>query len=425
MLLPPQAKSANVAGGRGSRRLRFGLGLVALGLAAAIVAGLRAGKSMPAPPEGVSQRQFDLAARAYQQRYRREPDYFDVISWLAESEFALGEREQARRCFELIPSTHPRYGRAARLQQGEAAIHLHRAREAEQNFREFLQLEHEHPQRPPQEALHARQQLRHLLEVQLRFEERHELLREMTAAGEADAFETVAYCFPTLLLWNGRQTVTWLEQFLAQDPDDFALRVAHGRYLTSWGQLPEASAVLEKCCAEKPDDLPAQAALLEYWRAQNDWGAMEAVLEKLPPASDADPWLLSRLRGHFCNHLGQYEAALACFDRVLRTDPSCAECRLGQAQAWAGLERPNDRQRALHAANVLARIQNRLGWVQSGANAAQPLSEIAELCLAIDLVDHARIVMRLLERTSPNHAGLRRLRSRLPAAKPAGGTRAP
>jgi tetratricopeptide (TPR) repeat protein len=394
---------------------RFVLGscitvVLILGVVTGVVWSLRNRTKLP--PQGVSLREYQLAAKAFTRRYRTQPDHTDIVSWLAESAVAANDLDRALNCFAVIPSSHLKYGRFARLQQGEILLRLKRAATAEHQFREFLQLERVAPQSPPDHVDHALHQLRHILEVQLRFEERHTILSELISRKSADTFETLAFCFPTLFRWNGSQAQAWLEEFWQADAENFQIRVALARYRTGNGRLDEAHNLLDSCLAERPNDRHAVAALVALRHEEGDWDQMAQLLATVPP-EESDPWLLMRLRGHVLNHDGRFVAAAEQFRTALRIDPACAECYVGLADALAGQGQAEPQQSALATAQQLARIQNRLGWLDTEPDRLEVLLEVAQIARQIGLIDAARAITALVLRKSPYHAEASDLWARL------------
>jgi tetratricopeptide (TPR) repeat protein len=365
------------------------------------------------PPVGISLREYELATKAFERRYRQRPEHADVVSWLAETAVAENDLPRAAVCFDAIPTSHPRYGRSARLQQGQVLLKLKRAPAAEAQLRTFLELERADPQSPPEHVAHALSQLRHLLEVQLRFEERRPVLRELVVRRAADGFETIAFCFPTLLRWNGSQTQEWLAEFLHEDPDDFRLRFAQARYATGNGNLDTARSLINELAADRPDDRAVLAARAAIAYEAADWNELALVLEGVTTA-DTDPWLLHRLRGHWLNHERRFAEAVEQFLVALRLDPACAECHVGLAEAFGGLSQPERQREAADKARQLARIQNRLGRLDTEPDQLDALFEVAALSEEIGLAAEARTVAEYLLRLSPGHAKAKTLRARLP-----------
>jgi uncharacterized protein HemY len=354
-------------------------------------------------PEGVARHDYDSAAVSLERRGIRAPNRADVLHTIALNRLQAQDYSTVNACLAEIPSEHPLYGQTARLYQGQALVGLKRAAAAEQSLREYIDLAEQSGDADAEKLRTALDLLRYLLGFQLRFEERHNILRVMFALGSTETFETMAYAFPNLLRWNGPQAVSWLEEFWQKTPDDFNLRVALGRYRTGQGRLDEAEQVLKQCCDERPGNLRAHAALSACYQESGDWAAMQAVLERLPPSSDDDPWMLSRLRGHLCNQQGRYEEAIECFQGALKTDRANSEAYLGLAKAYGELGREEERRGALAKTRILARIQNRLGWVLYHPRDVEPLLEIASLAREIGLHKRANAIAKLVLKIDPDH----------------------
>jgi len=400
---------------------------VALVVLLAVLCGASAGgwyywRSLsPTLPEGVSQQEYDAAAEQFRRRYGDAPDRMDVLSWLGESAVQEGKFELAIACLREIPPEHPRYGCTSRHQQGLALLALNRAVEAEEQFREFLRLAESNPgiDIPPRMLADARDRLRFIYEVQLRFEERREVVETNVAAGFYDRFDLVKYCFPALLRWNGPQAVVWLENFYEEDPDDIAIRVALARYRTGQGKLQEAERILESCLTEQPENLRAIAALLENLREQGRWERMQTIAEGLPAPDVHHPWLLLRMRGHVANRNRDYQQAAECFRLVLKTDPANAESCQGLARALMGLGEQGRARKFLETARILGRIQNRTGKVQNAKDVQNAL-EVARLCEQIGLTEFAQRWAQWAVREAPNDPEPRRWLERLRGGRSSG-----
>lgn len=375
----------------------------------------------PELPAAISRADYDSAAREFERRYGRRADRFDTLSWLGDASFRNQKLKIAEACYAQIPVTHPRYGRQALYQRGQVLIHLHRAAEAETCLRAFLALERETPQSPIRHRVDATQRLRYLLETQLRFEERKQLIAGIVKSGQGDIHDVMFYSFPALLRWNGPQTVEKLEEFWKQDPDNLNLQIALARYRTGQGRLDEARELLEKCRRKAPDHPRVVAAELALGRESGtpeDWSRIGQRLETLPAPKAADPWLLLRIRGAWHNRQKEFSQAARCFQLALEGDPANPEAYLGLARAYNGLGQPKKRKRALEKSQVLARIQPRLVWTQSKTQDVQPFIEIAELCEQIELFERAILVARIARRYAPQNETARALVERLESAHP-------
>ncbi len=388
--------------------------LVALFLIAACVGAWWAWRRTTAPlPPGVTRAEFERAADEFAARYHRPPDGADVVNWLAESAVAAQRWQTALACFREIPADHPRYGLAARFQQAEVLLELDRAAEAEQQFRAVLDLD-----QPGADAderrLASREWLVYLLGVQLRFEDQQQVLADLVDRGEADAFHTLRYCFPTIFRWNGTLAAEELDEYLRAAPHDRGLRLAAAQYRAAAGRIYEAEQLSAACLAEAPHDRRALAVRLYVLHAASRWDELHRLLETTPPAAPADPGLRRLLRGHAAAHAGDRAAAIAAYRHVLEGDPASAE-------AWSGLARaataPDDaplRDDALRRARALARIQGRLGWSGRQPNDPAPLVEIAQLCAESGFPEFAALVATQAVHLDPDNAPAREVLASLP-----------
>jgi len=359
-------------------------------------------------PSGVSFREFELAREAFQLKYGHAADRFDALSWLAEWLLARQRPADAVACFEAIPTPQVKYGRLARHQQGRTLLELHRAVEAEQQFREFIALEQASPSINPEYLIDARQRLRHILEVELRFEERHQLLRGVIERNEDDAFESMAACFPSLLRWNGPAAIHWIEEFRAAGPRNSWVEVAYGRYQIRQGKLQEAHSILESVIREHPKDLWVSAALIDCLREQGELDKARLLIERLPPRSSNDPWLLLLLRGWFANQSGNPTDAMAAFEQVLQQDQTATEAWQGLVSATRLMGNAPRRIKALEMVSALGRIQDRLGRITRDSANPDSFLDIADLCAECDLIREGAVMARWAWRIAPDDDRVRR-----------------
>lgn len=387
------------------QRLRFVVFLVpAIAIGAVLWLRQGSGTDEHSLPEGVSSEAFDVAAREFEAAQGRRATFFDTLDWLGEREARNGSPALAEACFAAIPVDHPRYGRAARHQRGQVLLRLDRAVEAEREFRTFLDLELASRTRSDEEIVDAIRRLRYILEVELRFEERADLIRRLVESDAGNSYDTMFYCFPDLLFWNGTDAFGELREFHANDPDDPNLTIAHGRFLVARGQLAEGADVLRESAKRWPDDLRAVAGLLEYLDLAGETEALDDRLARLPPVSDEDPWLLLRLRGEYHNRIDEPEVAIDCFQRLLAEDPANNSARQGLAVSYRMTGRNDLRERVLTESSLLTKIQNLLGRGQTEESDADTFLAVARLAAEAGLVDRALYVARLARRLDPESA---------------------
>ncbi|MBA3313553.1 MAG: tetratricopeptide repeat protein [Planctomycetaceae bacterium] len=343
----------------------------------------------PNLPSGVTQARFDAAAQQFQELHGTGGSHVEIVLLIGELAVAEERLEEARACFQAIPSSDSRYGPAARLQQAQVALRLNRAREAEANFREFLALA---ARRTDTDSTHlnvARKWLAYILSVELRIEERQVVLAELHASGQADVYDSKQLYLPHLLIWPSPVGRRKLEAFLQQDAEDPMLLVAWGRYLTAEGKPEEARVLLSQLCRQDPKNLQCTAALLEAMYEQNDWDGFAKLYKSVLPYRDFEPWLLSRLRGQYALHQKDWEQAVLEFQHVLAADPADPGAHVGLAKAFAALGRDVERDRLLQQSAVLAKM--RVSLVGVNEQDAHAATALAEQCEEVGLETAARV----------------------------------
>ena len=368
---------------------------------------------VPPLPPGIERDEYRQTLSELRGQDDKFPTHEAVLCQLGEKAAGAGRWEAALGCFDQIPAHDPRYGHVTFYEKGQILIQLQRLAEAEANLREFLRLEQRAPQMLREYTVVTKQYLSYLLAVELRFEERQQLLTEMIQRGEAQTFEVLAWCFPTLLEWNSPHAAWRVEQAWQSDATNVRLGVALARYRIGQGRLPESREILARCLELSPQDRDAQAALLAYQFEQSAWNEMAPIIAALPPIQDSDPWLLLKMRGHFCEHQLQYPAAIDAYRRALKVDPASAESQLGLARALAATGAKDENQQALAVSQGLARIQNKLGWSVQNPDSVEPLVEIAQICEQIRLPEQSWLVTSVALRKAPDHKELLQLRARL------------
>jgi predicted Zn-dependent protease len=370
-----------------------------------LVAAIYYGRNQVEPklPAGITAQEYRRAREAFELKYRKGADQIDVLSWIAERRLASTDPADAIPCFAAIPTAQPKYGHMARYQQGQILLKLHRAVEAEQQFRELIAVEEAAPVLEPHLLINARENLRHILEVELRFEERHRLLMGVIERGEEDPFEAVVYGFPTVLRWNGPESVLWLEQFQAADPHSPWLEIALGRHRTSQGRLDEARPILERIYQEQPTNLWATAALLVCLQECGDRDQARELFAKLPPQSEDDPWQLLNVRGSFALQNGNADVALVAYEQMLRQVRTCIEAWQGLAQAAQLKNDVERRTKALRMVAGLGRIQNHLGKPIQNAGDPNAYLDVADLCDEYNLLSEGALMVRAAIHQSPQN----------------------
>jgi tetratricopeptide (TPR) repeat protein len=370
-------------------------------------------------PSVVTRAEYDRAQEAFELKYGRPANRLDVMSWLAEWNLSKQRPSEAIACFGEIPTSHPQYGRMARYQQGRTLLALDRAVEAEEQFRELISAEESAPAIEPRYLVDARQRLRHILEVELRFEERQQLLAGVIGRGEADHFELIVFCFPSQLRWNGDDAARWLEEFHRVNPSDRWLNIALGRYRTGQGKLEEARGLLEGIVRQSPSDLWATAALVACLRESDDADAADRLIEALPPQSPTDPWLLLLQRGSHAIERGRADDAARAYEQLLAQDRTNTEAWLKTATISRMQGNVEKQQRAVAVAAGLSRIQNHIAKGIKKPEDPNSFLDIADLCVEIDFDTEAGILTRFAEKLAPDNPRVLSMLNLLQSRKPA------
>lgn len=351
-------------------------------------------------PPGVSPEEYQQAERRFRSIYGTQPARLDTLMTLAELAVAQNRPETAVACFLRIPSEHPEYGPVARLQEGQLLARLNRSVEAEASLREFLQLADSQFSTEHRDA--ARHWLVYILSVQLRFEDRKTILEELHRDGQPEIRESILYHFPHLVIWNFGDARGPLRQYLKRDPDSLVLQVAHGRYLIGEGKLQEARVLLEQLFERNSDSLHCAAALLGCHFERNDFAALARILHSLPEFREGEPWLLTQMRGNLAVSERRWEAAVTCFEQVLRDDPANPICTIAMAGALGKLGRMAEREAALQRSAALAKIRSHLGRLTE--TEPLPCRELVRMCEEIGLESAAMTFRGHADRIEKNPA---------------------
>ncbi|MBC8288842.1 MAG: tetratricopeptide repeat protein [Planctomycetes bacterium] len=352
------------------------------------VAGVVFWFTRPEPlPDGVGPEIFAKATEQFRNQYDREPDRIDVLSFAGELAAVDGRNEDAAACFAAIPSEHPEYGLSARLQEGYVLLKLNRAAAAEKSLREFLTLAARTPGVAPEHVFSARKQLAFLLSVELRIEERQSVLRAAHESGAVDVFDSKQFFFPHLLIWNSETGSKRLARFLEVDPTNRLLRLAEARYVASRGQLEKAIRQLDSVLGERPDDVRAASALLECFFDADDWVRFNDLYKMFPDYQVAEPWLMTRMRGHREMHNKDWETAAERFRQVLAADGTNPWAQSGLARALKKMGKNEAAEEAAARSAVIAKIRVNLGR----GDGRESLEALAQDCENIGLPEAAAV----------------------------------
>ena len=399
----PSIEAAPVTSSRRRGLLWF---IVAVGVLVAVGVALLFRE--PPLPQGISPEEFAAASEKFQSLYKKEPNRIDVLSLAAELAVAEGRPADAVACFAEIPSSHPRYGLSARLQEGHVLLELNRAAEAEASLRAYLSLAAQTRDVPPLNVYAARSRLAFILSVELRMEERQSLLASAHESGAVSLFDSKQFFFPHLLLWHSKTGSEQLDLFLKEDPDNRHLRLARARYLTFQGEPEAALLVLKKLLADDPKDLAVAAAVLECHFEAGDRDSLADFFVSVPEYLVGEPWLLTRMRGHFAMEQKKWKEAVRRFEQVLSADRTNPSAQSALAMALRALNQSEAAEAATARSATLAKIR-------TGLTREEGLEELAVNCEQIGMPDAAVVFRR--HRETIQRAASQTFQSGLPGEK--------
>jgi len=348
-------------------------------------------------PQGITVGDYRAAQRRLQQQRSQPIDDADVFAELARQSLTAGQWQKGLTCLKQIPPDHPRHGHWALARRADCFLELRHARSAEAALKELLRRESNQPTLSPQRLRQARDRMDYLLVLQLRFEERQTLLRQRMKLGEADRFDVLEFCFPSLQVWNHPHAVEELEAFYRTTPDDLRLRIALGRYRCAAGEFDEARRLLPSCCREARDDGEFQAALLECLWRRRKWEAMQTVIERSSEPTAESPSLLLQMHGRFYLHKRELQAAQRCFEMILNNDATNMDAHQGLIRVYRRRGHSRKLHETAHRARALARIRNCMSWAQKQPHAIEPFQKIAHICQQAGFSEQARLIASLLK----------------------------
>lgn len=401
-----------VSGGKRSRQIMWGVAFVVLtaGLTFTALTWVRS-NSVQLPP-GVTELAYSRAARESRIALGRQPEPVDVFHRMGMRSFDIQDWPLADACLARIPENHPRYGQSAAFARAQALLELGRLNASETLIRKFLEREGKTPSPAvtSEDRVRAKHFLSLILSIELRFEERDGQLWDLISRDEADLFDTLAACFPTLMQWSNSESARRIEDASQIDPENIDLQSTLALYRMAQGRIDEARSMAAECLRQQPEDPRVRATWLAVVFEMGDWETLSRAVAVFGPAKPSEPWLLLRVRGQAALHDGKFQEAAECFRYVLAHDPANAESHLGLARAYQALKQPAEQQRHLAAAEALARIQNRLGWANAQDPSPEALGQIASLCFDIGLSKQCRTIADAGIARFPKDQELQRIR---------------
>lgn len=385
---------------------RKGLCIGAMVLTAGVFAAWQLWPAEQPLPEGVDFRNYQLAKNRFIRLFDRQPDHYDTLMMLGESAAADGHSKLALAAFQAVSVDHPAYGAAAQLQQALMHLQLNQAGEAEHDLQAFLdRVSAEEASVDRQQLQTAQQWLRYLLSVQLRLDERHQLLAKLHESGETSLAESKQYFFPRLLIWNSDTGWTAVRKYLKSSPADLLLNVAHSRYLIARGRLQEADRLLSALQQDHFSHPMVVVATLELNFERDDWKRIDETLQqfrKYHPEERNDPFVVRWLSGELALRKNHPQRAANLFLRALDSDPTNPSVHMGLLKAYNQLDRADKAAVMKQKSQALARI--RVGMERVSETSPDGIQQLIDECTAAGFDEAATQFQRHLDRlkTSPD-----------------------
>ena len=334
------------------------------------------------------------ASKQYRSLYNRDPKEMDLFSMAGEIAVARQDYEIANKCFAQIPSDHSQYGASARLQQAQVLLKLNLPSQAELQLREFLKLNSPH-------RLSGQQFLRYLLEIELRFEERHRLLAVMHQEGDLTPQDAIFYGFSSLLRWNGEVAVDRCQEFYRAEPVETDVAIAWAHYLGGTARASEGLEIVDSVLSLQPRNLRAVGVKAFLLSELGEDADLSQLLKELSEPQKSDPWLLLRMRGRWAYDNDELKLAEQCYQLYLSNDVSFTECYVVLAKIAAKIGETEKQQAYLESAQTLAIIQNRLGGAQFSLTDEKFYVELAELSHRIGLRSQTELMAKSALQINP------------------------
>lgn len=365
-------------------------------------------------PEGIQRADVEDALALTEATHAAESRHRDALVWiqLARWSFLKDDFAAAATCYSRIPNDLP-VSATARTLEGETRFRLHQAAACEETLRKAIELAGDDTEKLSREWYGSRDWLRQLVEMELRYEERHSLLAEIhTRFGKPTLYDSVAYFYPSLLRWNGEDSYAKLMLFLKNEPHNSQLKLAQLRYHTGQGRLAEAEKLIAEDQWPNLDLKRLAAAQMEYLEACGDWSRIGDIIAALPSIQPHDSWLLLEQRGRFAIHSKKWDEAETAFSYLRRADETNLAAHNGLSHAYSSMNRPEEAEAVRSRSEILSRIRNRLGDVL-GTSSPDALVAVAELSLELQQRNAARWMIFHALQKSPRHANAQLLLKRL------------
>ena len=344
------------------RLLCFALGVLPIGLAGAAVWWYTFPSAWLLRAKGAVRKQnWSSAYNLLERVIAADPDNVTAQFLLAQSAASLGRFERSLNALQHVPEDDPHHGAAGSL-TAQVLMRLDRAADAERLLTRILR------QRP--DAFAERALLLEIFRWEDRTEEAREQLEQIAASVRSEdlGFAIWLEINRFLLDYGGYGTTAReekLRRFLQQDPHDFHARLALGRLYLKKRDVEAGFPILDQAYRERPDDVHAQFALLEYHldfapTDPADTAFAAQLLEGLPAAyQGAKYW---GLKGQYLEQQEELTEAKRAYEQALDL-------------------RPDDRKSLYQLAQVLIR----LGDAEQARDLLRQFQELSSLTAETDV----------------------------------------
>jgi tetratricopeptide (TPR) repeat protein len=288
----------------------------------------------------VASRQPEKAERALRELVRRSPFRGDARMMLGR---LLAARDDRRGCAEqlhAVPFWWPTKAEAL-YREAQAWMAVDRAKDAEAAYLAYLRDDPNHPVDRPFETL-AEVELINLYALEGRWDEARGLIwrqyERVRSRGE-DPHELLFMSLRTRLETSAPQVAAeTLRRYVRSDATDVQAARALARATQALGQEDEATRLIRRCLALRPNDPLVWRDWLGILHARSDLDGMRAALGQAPPETAN---ALANLGGRVDLLRGDFPGACAAFRRGLEQQPfdsqlhydlSIVESRLGRSE---------------------------------------------------------------------------------------------
>ncbi len=307
----------------------------------------------------------------------------DILITVARQASRSGDLQQATACYEMISSQDDRHGLQALFEYSVMRFENNLAPQAEQGFLTLLQRHREGEPVPLRQLLIARRSLSLLYGLQMRLTERAAILQQLIDSRQADIHEVKYFFFPSLMIWQNAWGAERIDQYLSQTPSDISLQAAAARYLAGQGQPDLAREKLLALHGQDPLNLDLTSWLLEICLDLNDLDMFEQIIRDLPPVSAAEPTLLTQMRGEWYLKKQDWAAAESQFREVLKRDIAHSQATMGLARVLDQTGQPDERDKFLRRASVIAEL--RVGLTVANPGQTEALIKVSRWCRELQM----------------------------------------